>query len=36
MTQRVQYLMTPDVLRLRTVQRGFSDAVKKNEIKLST
>jgi hypothetical protein len=29
MTQRFQYLMTPDVLRLRTVQRDFSDALKK-------
>jgi hypothetical protein len=36
MTQKVQYLMTPDVLRLPEVLQDFSDAVKKNEIKLTT
>ena len=36
MTESVQYLVTRDILTLPEVTQDFYDAVKKNEIKLST
>ena len=33
MTQRVQYLMTPDILTLPEVTQDFSDALKKERRK---